>query len=48
LKDIHEAKQYRGFYLALDQVINKHAQVDGLLGVGRGVYADVAVLINRE
>ncbi len=48
LQHIHESQQDRRLDLALDQVIHQHPQVDGVLGVGRRMNADVSLFVNGK
>jgi len=48
LEDVHEAQQDRRLDAPLHQVVHQGAQVDGVLGMGRGVDADVPLLVDGE
>ena len=48
LEDVHEAEQNRRLDLPLDQVVHQRAQIDGAVGTGRRVNADVPFLVDGE
>ena len=47
-EDIHEAQEDRRLDLALDQIVDQGAQIDGLLGIGGRMDADIPLLVDRE